>query len=84
MTESKDAVADKRLGNIRMAIFENRNNKTGAVWYSIAPSRQFKNSEGATQYAANFSGESDLVLLAELLAWAKAWIQSQHDAPQEE
>jgi hypothetical protein len=67
-----------RAGALKLTIWQNTNDK-GAVWYSINPSRSYKQDDGSWKETSNL-GQDDLLPMAELHREAWAWIAKQIQA----
>ena len=63
---------EKRLGNVRVAIWENTTEE-GKNWHNVAITRRYKQN-GDWKEAATFSGLGDLALVGECVDVAKSWI----------
>ena len=71
MTKSKP-VYEKRIGSIRLAIWENENE--GKTWFNVSAVRRFKDGEEWKE-ASTFNGLSDLTHLAKAVELGMAWIE---------
>lgn len=66
-----------RVGNLHVTIWRNTSDK--GTWYSVNPSRSYKN--GDETWKENESlGFDDILIMAELLRQAWAWIARQQKA----
>ena len=68
---------EKRLGNIRVAVWEN--NTEGKVWHNAAITRRYKKDDEWRE-ATTFNGHADLALVAECVQSAKSWIAGRQEA----
>jgi hypothetical protein len=68
---------EKRLGNIRVAVWENTT-ADGKRWHNSALTRRYKAGDDWKE-APTFNGLADLVLAAECVEFAKAWIAGQEE-----
>ena len=70
---------EKRLGNIRIAVWENNTN--GKLWHNAIVTRRYKQGEDWKE-APTFNGLADLALVAECVQYGKAWIAQRQDESQ--
>jgi hypothetical protein len=68
-----------RIGNLHVTIWRNTNSDKGTVWYSVNPSRSYKNGD-ETWKESDSLGFDDLLIMAELLRQAFSWIARQQQA----
>ena len=67
-------VFEKRLGHIRVAIWENTTEE-GRRWHTVAITRRYRHESDKTwRNATTFTGLADLALVGECVALAKGWI----------
>ncbi|MCC7086550.1 MAG: hypothetical protein IT427_16245 [Pirellulales bacterium] len=73
---------EQRLGNIRVAIWENVNEKDGnnpeqpaRKWYNVAITRRFRTSDGWKE-APTLNGLGDLAQAASAIRLAEEWINA--------
>src|SRR3954465_8201095 len=66
-----------RVGNLHATIWRNSNEK--GTWYTVNPSRSYKNGD-ETWKESDSLGFDDLLIMAELLRQAWAWIARQQQA----
>jgi hypothetical protein len=75
-----------RLGKIRVTIWANTKDD-GSTWYSCVPTRSYKKDDSSWGNSSSF-GRDDLLVLAEALRQAAAWVFAQMrnggDAPSDE
>jgi len=75
--EKKEPVFEKRLGNIRVAIWENEANgatgKASQKWHNVSITRRYQVGEEWKE-ASTFAGLRDLALVSECIGIAKTWI----------
>jgi len=67
---------EKRLGNIRVAVWENFTDVKR--WHNTAITRRYKKDDEWRE-AATFNGHADLALVAECVHAAKSWIAERQD-----
>jgi len=67
---------EKRLGNIRVAVWENITD--GKRWHNAAITRRYKQGDDWKE-ASTFNGQADLALVAECVQCAKAWIAERRE-----
>jgi hypothetical protein len=78
--EASKPTYEKRLGHIRLTIWENltegRSDAKGdpEPWYNINILRHFKQQDGEWRAVPAFNGLADLALVAECVQLARAWI----------
>lgn len=70
-------VYDKRLGNIRVAIFENESD--GRVFFNASLTRRYKEGE-EWKDTSTFNGLHDLAVVKELVGRAADYIASREEA----
>lgn len=70
-TENKPAF-EKRLGGVRVAIWENEN--ASGVWHNVSITRHYKDGDEWRE-ASTYNGLSDLALLREAVELAREWIR---------
>jgi hypothetical protein len=75
-TEKSKPVYDKRLGNIRLAIWENNTN--GKTWFNVAVTRRYREGE-EWKDATSFSGLADLAVVQQAVSLAMDWIVVRED-----
>lgn len=75
MTKNKP-VYEKRIGSVRLAIWENENDKK--TWFNISVVRRFKEGEEWKE-TSTFNGLSDLTHLAKAVELGIAWIERRED-----
>lgn len=68
---------DRRLGNIRVAIFENESD--GRVFFNASFTRRYKEGE-EWKDSSTFNGLHDLAVLKELIGRAADYIASREEA----
>ena len=91
--ESNKPSYEKRLGHIRLAIWENITEKSaeaktvdnksfgngGArIWHNVSITRTYV-SDGQYKEASTYNGLGDLALVAECVQLARAWILARQD-----
>ena len=65
-----------RSGAIKVTIWRNEGEK--GVWYSVTPSRSYK--QGEEWKDSDSFGEDDLLLVSKLVDQAHSWIMAQRQA----
>ena len=75
MTKNKP-VYEKRIGSVRLAIWENENDKK--TWFNISVVRRFKEGEEWKE-TSTFNGLSDLTHLAKAVELGIAWIERREE-----
>lgn len=75
MTKNKP-VYEKRIGSVRLAIWENENDKK--TWLNISVVRRFKEGEEWKE-TSTFNGLGDLTHLAKAVELGIAWIERWED-----
>jgi hypothetical protein len=68
-----------RVGNLQVVIWRNTNNDKGTTWYSADPVRSYKNGDETWKETTSL-GTDDILIMAELLRQAWAWIGRQQQA----
>lgn len=71
---------ERRIGNIRLAIWENVVEDSKTVWHNVSITRRFKSDDGWKE-AATFSGLGDLAQVAEAVGLAQDWIRRRQEEP---
>ncbi len=71
-TNNKPAF-DRRLGHIRVAVWENQSN--GTTWHNIAITRRWKEGD-AWRESPTFSGIGDLAQVAAAVRLAQEWVST--------
>lgn len=71
MTKNKP-VYEKRIGSIRLAIWENENQ--GKPWFNVSVVRRWKEGEQWTE-SSTFNGLADLTHLAKAVELGMEWIE---------
>jgi hypothetical protein len=69
--EKNRPVFEKRLGFIRVAVWENNND--GVVWHNVSLTRRYKDGDNWKE-VATFNGLGDLAQVAAAVALAQDWI----------
>ena len=72
----KKPAYEKRLGNIRIAVWENVTD--GKRWHNAAVTRRYKQGDEWRE-ASTFNGLADLALVAECIAFGKSWIADRQE-----
>lgn len=70
-----------RRGVLAVTIWRNRSIEKGTTWYSVVPSRSYKNGD-ETWKESDSLGYDDLLPMARLLEQADSWISKQMQADQ--
>jgi hypothetical protein len=70
-----------RIGNLSVTIWRNTNREKGTTWYSIQPSRSYKNGDETWKESDSY-GFDDLLTVSKLLDQAHTWIARQMAADQ--
>ena len=65
-----------RISNLSVTIWRNTNSDKGTTWYSVNPSRSYKQGDETWKEADSY-GQDDLLTMAELLRQAFVWISRQ-------
>jgi hypothetical protein len=65
-----------RLGRVRVTVWENHHPERGK-WFSLVPSRSYKDGNGEWKSASSF-GRDDLLVLAEAARLAYHWVVKQY------
>lgn len=73
--ERQKPAHEVRFGRVKLTIWENHHEKTGR-WFSIVPSRSYKDGSGNWKSASSF-GLDDVLPLALACQVAFEWIQAQ-------
>ncbi len=68
-----------RISNLSATIWRNTNSDKGTTWYSVQPSRSYKNGD-ETWKDTDSLGFDDLLTMAKLLDQAHSWIARQMQA----
>jgi hypothetical protein len=68
-----------RIGNLSVTIWRNTSIEKGTTWYTVNPSRSYKNGD-ETWKESDSLGFDDLLIMAELLRQAFNWIARQQQA----
>jgi hypothetical protein len=68
-----------RFGVLQVTIWRNINTDKGTSWYSVVPSRSYKNGD-ETWKETDSLGQDDLLAMAELHRQAFVWIAKQVQA----
>jgi hypothetical protein len=68
-----------RVGNLQVVIWRNTSSDKGTIWYSIDPVRSYKKGDETWQETTSL-GFDDVLIMAELLHQAWAWIARQQQA----
>ncbi len=68
-----------RISNLSATIWRNTNSDKGTTWYSVQPSRSYKNGD-ETWKETDSLGFDDLLTMAKLLDQAHSWIARQMQA----
>jgi hypothetical protein len=68
-----------RVGVLQATIWRNHSIEKGTTWYSVVPSRSYKNGDDTWKETESL-GFDDLLAMAELLRQAYAWIARQMQA----
>jgi hypothetical protein len=68
-----------RFANLSVTIWRNTNSDKGTTWYSVTPSRSYKNGD-ETWKETDSLGQDDLLAMAELHRQAFVWIAKQVQA----
>jgi hypothetical protein len=68
-----------RFGVLQVTIWRNINTDKGTTWYSVVPSRSYKNGD-ETWKETDSLGQDDLLAMAELHRQAFVWIAKQVQA----
>lgn len=71
MTNNTKPQFEKRLGQVRVAVWENETN--GRIRHNVAVTRSYKQGDEWKE-TSTFGGEADLILLVEAVAAARQWI----------
>jgi len=74
--EKQKPVYERRLGAVRVAIWEN--NTDGRAWHSVSVGRRFKH-KGEWRDSSTFAGLADLLLVEQAVASAKKWLGERED-----
>ena len=65
-----------RISNLSVTIWRNTNSDKGTVWYSVNPSRSYKQGD-LTWKETDSLGFDDLLTMAKLIDQAHTWIAGQ-------
>ena len=65
-----------RFSNLSVTIWRNHSIEKGTSWYTVNPSRGYKNGDD-TWKETDSLGTDDLLIMAELLRQAFSWIANQ-------
>jgi hypothetical protein len=68
-----------RFGNLSVTIWRNVNSDKGSVWYTLDPTRGYKNGDETWKETTSL-GADDALIMAELLRQAFVWISKQMQA----
>ena len=68
-----------RFSNLSVTIWRNTSIEKGTSWYTVNPSRSYKNGD-ETWKESDSLGTDDLLIMAELLRQAFSWISKQMQA----
>ena len=68
-----------RIGSLQVTIWRNYNSDKGTTWYSVKPTRSYKNGDDAWRETDSL-GFDDLLTMAKLLNQAHSWIAEQMKA----
>jgi hypothetical protein len=68
-----------RISNLTVTIWRNHSIEKGTTWYSVVPSRSYKNGDDTWKETESL-GFDDLLGMAELLRQAYCWIAKQMQA----
>lgn len=74
--EKNRPVYEKRLGHVRVAVWENL--ADGKPWYNVSLTRRYKEGE-EWKDATTFNGLSDLAVVKDAVALAQSWIARRED-----
>lgn len=74
--EKNKPVYDKRLGNIRLAIWENGSGDK--KWFSASVTRRYKDGD-EWKDATSFAGLADLAIVQQAITLAVDWIARRED-----
>jgi hypothetical protein len=72
MKNENNPVYEKRIGSVRVAIWENQN--SGGVWHNVSIVRHYKDGEEWKE-ASTYNGLADLALVREAVEVAREWIR---------
>ncbi len=75
--ETNKPAYEKRLGSVRLAIWENSSN--GKPWFNVAITRRYKDGDDWKD-ATTFNGLGDLALVSEAVNMAKTWVAEREQA----
>jgi hypothetical protein len=64
---------EKRIGNIRVAIWENITE--GVAWHNVSISRRYKDNAGEWKESTTFNGLGDLAQVGSAVWLAQEWIR---------
>lgn len=78
MTDNKP-VFEKRLGQVRLAIWENATDDPKKKWHNVSITRRYKQNDDWKE-TSTFNGLGDLALLGECVNLAKDWIALREQA----
>ena len=78
MEDNNRPAYEKRLGNIRVAVWQNVND--GKRWYNVSFTRRYRQDDEWRE-ATTFNGLGDLAIVAQCLELAKNWIARQGEEP---
>lgn len=74
---AKRPVWEKRLGQIRVAIWENKSD-SGATWFNVSLVRRVKDGEEWKEYST-YNGLADLAIVKQAVELAISWIVCHSD-----
>jgi hypothetical protein len=92
MSHQKPVYA-KRIGNIRIAVWENLNEskdspgtRSERKWHSITITKRFRDTHGEWRETGSFTGLGDLAQVALAVRLTQDWLRNREDeqGPQEE
>ena len=83
--ESNKPCYEKRIGSIRLAIWENAadgknaDNGTPVIWHNAAITRRWRDATGEWKESTTFNGLGDLAQVATAVWLAQDWIRRRQD-----
>jgi len=72
MKNENKPVYEKRIGGVRVAIWENQNGS--GIWHNVSIMRHYKDGEDWKE-ASTYNGLGDLALVREAVEVARDWIR---------